>query len=146
MPAITRWFIKAGILWFITGMILAFLAELPLLSAGSLLLPVYWHMLVVGWITQIIMGVSIWMFPRKKRDRLKKQSVRTVLSFVLLNSGLVLRFLCEPFIPMFRGESMITLFVLISSLLQVLGILFYTIEIWPRLQPKSSRLKNPGRS
>ena len=146
MPPITRWFIKAGILWFITGMILAFLAELPLLSAGSLLLPVYWHMLVVGWITQIIMGVSIWMFPRKKRDRLKKQSVRTVVSFVFLNSGLVLRFLCEPFIPMFRGESMITLFVLISSLLQVLGILFYTIEIWPRLQPKSSRLKNPGRS
>jgi len=146
MPPITRWFVKAGILWFITGMILAFLAELPLLSAGSLLLPVYWHMLVVGWITQIIMGVSIWMFPRKKRDRLKKQSVRTVLSFVLLNSGLALRFLCEPFIPMFRGESMITLFVLISSLLQVLGILFYTIEIWPRLQPKSSRLKNPGRS
>src|SRR6056297_1355667 len=144
MPPITRWFIKAGILWFITGMILAFLAELPLLSAGSLLLPVYWHMLVVGWITQIIMGVSIWMFPRKKRDRLKKQSVRTVVSFVFLNSGLVLRFLCEPFIPMFRGESMITLILIASSLLQVLGILFYIAEIWPRLQPKSSRKKTSG--
>ena len=32
MPPITRWFIKAGIFWFITGMILAFLAELPVLS------------------------------------------------------------------------------------------------------------------
>lgn len=146
MPAITRWFIKAGILWFITGMILAFLAELPVLSAGSLLLPVYWHMLVVGWITQIIIGVSIWMFPRKKRDRLKKQSARTVVSFVLLNSGLVLRFMCEPFIPMFRGESMITLIVIVSSLLQLLGILIYIIEIWPRLQPKSPRKKKPGRS
>lgn len=146
MPPITRWFIKAGILWFITGMILAFLAELPVLSAGSLLLPVYWHMLVVGWITQIIIGVSIWMFPRKKRDRLKEQSRLTVTSFVLINCGLILRFLSEPFIPMFQGSSLITFSVLVSSLLQVLGILFYIIEIWPRLQPKSTRKKKPGRS
>jgi len=146
MPPITRWFIKAGIFWFITGIILAFLAELPVHSAGALLLPVYWHMLVIGWITQVIIGVSIWMFPRKKRDRLKEQSKITVASFLLLNSGLVLRFLSEPFIPMFQGDSLITLSVIVSSLLQILGILLYIAEIWPRLQPKSTRKKKSGDS
>lgn len=143
MPPITRWFIKAGIFWFITGMILAFLSELPILSSG-MLLPVYWHMLVVGWITQVIIGVSIWMFPRKKRDRKKKQSNITVASFMLLNAGLVIRFLSEPFFPIAQGHSLITGFVIVSSLLQVLGILFYIAEIWPRLQPKSSRKKTSG--
>jgi hypothetical protein len=146
MPPITRWFIKTGIFWFIIGMILAFLAELPILSTGALLLPVYWHMLVVGWITQIIIGVSIWMFPRKKRDRMKEQSKITVASFVLLNAGLVIRFLSEPFIPLLHGDFLISVSVIGSSLLQVLGILLYIIEIWPRLQPKSSRKKKPGRS
>jgi hypothetical protein len=103
-------------------------------------------MLVVGWITQIIIGVSIWMFPRKKCDRMKEQSKITVASFVLLNAGLVIRFLSEPFIPLLHGDFLISVSVIDSSLLQVLGILLYIIEIWPRLQPKSSRKKKPGRS
>jgi hypothetical protein len=141
MPPITRWFIKAGIFWFVTGVILAFIAQLPVLSTGSLLLPVYWHMLVIGWITQIIMGVSIWMFPRKKRDRLKNQSGFTVASFLLLNSGLVIRFLSEPFLPVLQEDPIVIVSVVISSLLQVSGILFYTADIWPRLQPKLSQKK-----
>lgn len=139
MPPITRWFIKTAIVYLLAGIILAFVSELPTLNAGPLLLPVYWHMIVIGWITQVIMGVSIWMFPRKKRHRKKTQSFSAVAAFGTLNTGLILRFLSEPFLPLFTDSFSIRVVIIISSLLQVAGILFYIAEMWPRVQPKKKR-------
>jgi len=139
MPKVTRWFIKAGILYFATGVFLALIAELPTISAGHLLLPVYWHMLVIGWITQIIIGVSIWMFPRKHRDKKKRESVLSWVAFWLLNMGLISRFLCEPFMPFMQDIIAIAWLVIISSVMQISGIFAYIFEIWPRLQSRKKR-------
>lgn len=141
MPKITRWFIKSGMIYFFMGLLLAIVAEFPTIKTGSLLLPVYWHMIVIGWITQVIMGVSIWMFPRKKRDRRKEVSLSAKLAFWFLNTGLILRFLSEPFIPFFEDDLLIVATVLISSVLQVAAVLFFVMEIWPRVQPKKKRKK-----
>ncbi|MEX0648841.1 MAG: hypothetical protein WEA56_12605 [Balneolaceae bacterium] len=139
MTKISRWFIKMGMVYFLLGMFLSFVSELPFLRTGSLLLPVYWHMLVMGWITQVIIGVSIWMFPRKRHDQSKKESRLAWFCFWTLNTGLVLRFLSEPFLPLFQGDLVITITVIFSSALQVLAVIFYVAEIWPRVQPKKKR-------
>lgn len=136
MPPITRWFIKSGMIYFILGITLAFVAELPFVNTGALLLPVYWHMLVLGWITQLIMGVSIWMFPRKKHQRETIQTIPAVSAFWFLNSGLLLRFLSEPFIPLFKEDLRMTFLVVLSSLLIFLSVVFYLVEIWPRVFSK----------
>lgn len=81
MLPVTRWFIKAGMIYLATGMLLLFIDSMPFIGLEIQLLPVYWHMIVIGWITQIIMGVSIWMFPRKRRDRQKRDSVLTWSGF-----------------------------------------------------------------
>jgi hypothetical protein len=133
MPKVTRLFIKSGLVYLFLGIIMAFVAELPQVNTGVLLLPVYWHMIVIGWVTQVIMGVSIWMFPRRKRSREKIESVPALLSFWTLNSGLILRFTAEPFIPLFQGNSAITSVVVISTLLHIAAVLFYLTEIWPRV-------------
>ncbi|CAN5358594.1 hypothetical protein BH23BAC3_BH23BAC3_35460 [soil metagenome] len=142
MPKVTRWFIKAGIIYFTAGIFLALIAEIPTINSGPLLLPVYWHMLVMGWITQLIMGVSIWMFPRKYRDKEKREFILTWLAFWLLNSGLVLRFFSEPFLPFFRESSVISFIVVISAVLQVSAIIAYILEIWPRLQSREKRKRS----
>jgi len=142
MPKVTRWFIKAGIIYFAAGVFLAFITEIPPINGGSLLLPVYWHMLVMGWITQIIMGVSIWMFPRKHRDKERREFILTWSAFWLLNSGLVLRFLSEPFLPLFTQNLTISIIVVISAVLQVLAIILYILEIWPRLQSRENRKRS----
>ncbi|MDZ7757253.1 hypothetical protein [Rhodohalobacter sp.] len=139
MPNITRWFIKAGMIWFTLGVVLALVAESPGVQGSELLLPVYWHMIVIGWITQIIMGVSIWMFPRKRRDRKKEQSWLAVGAFYLLNGGLIMRFLSEPFLPVFTESSLLSTTVVVSAILQVAAIVLYIGEIWPRVQPKKTR-------
>lgn len=136
MPPVTRWFIKAGLIYFIAGVMLALVSELNLFARNISLLPVYWHMLVMGWFTQVIMGVSIWMFPRRKRDRKKIQSMPALLSFWLLNAGLILRFTTEPFLPILKNGSMVDAVIMASALLQITAVLLYIMEMWPRLQPK----------
>ncbi|MCC5942795.1 MAG: hypothetical protein JJU37_14730 [Balneolaceae bacterium] len=139
MPTVTRWFIKAGLIYFLMGVILAFTAELPFINSGALLLPVYWHMLVMGWLTQIIIGVSIWMFPRKWRDKKKRESVLTWLTFWLLNSGLILRFFTEPFLPFFNDTLTVQLIIITSAILQIAAICTYIAEIWPRVHSKKRK-------
>ncbi|MDZ7721097.1 MAG: hypothetical protein U5K72_19910 [Balneolaceae bacterium] len=139
MPRITRWFIKSGMIYLFLGIVLAFLSELPFIDSGTLLLPVYWHMIVIGWVTQVIMGVSIWMFPRKRRDRKKTETFSALASFWCLNTGLIIRFLSEPFLPFFTENLWMMGIISVSILLQLGGILFYVAEIWPRVQPKKKR-------
>ncbi len=134
MPTSTRWFIKSGVIYFILGILLASLSELPQFSGKISLLPVYWHMLVIGWITQLIIGVSVWMFPRKYRDRKKRESLLVWGSFWCLNSGLLIRFISEPLIPLSGSEILLPGAVILSSLLQVMAFVLYATEIWPRLQ------------
>jgi len=143
MPTTTRWFIKSGVFYFILGITLAFLAEFPSLTGNLSLLPIYWHMLVMGWITQLIIGVSVWMFPRKHRDKKKRESILVWSAFWTLNIGLILRFLSEPFLPILEDHQIIQISIILSALLQWIAVLLYTIEIWPRLQnrKKSRRSK-----
>jgi len=146
MPRITRLFIKSGMIYFLAGIILALIAELPDVSTGNLLLPVYWHMIVIGWITQVIMGVSIWMFPRKQRGKRKEETFAANAAFWCLNIGLVLRFLAEPFLPFYFNESWIVLVIVLSSILQITAIGFYTAEIWPRVRPRPVRKGKPKKA
>ena len=142
MPRITRWFIKSGMIYFMLGILLALISEFPAVDSGSLLLPVYWHMLVLGWITQIIMGVSIWMFPRRKRNRRKTETRKAFLAFWTLNAGLILRFTSEPFIQLFRNRVWMDGIVILSSLLLLAASLFYILEIWPRVFNRKRRSRS----
>src|SRR5690625_3349180 len=143
MPRITRLFIKSGMIYFLAGIILALIAELPDVSTGNLLLPVYWHMIVIGWITHVIMGVSIWMFPRKQRGKRKEETFADNAAFWRLNIGLVLRFLTEPFLPFYINESEMVLFFVLSSLLQIAALGFYIAVISPRFRPRRVRKRKP---
>lgn len=139
MPTVTRIFIKTGILYFLLAILLAFLAEIPALELQGLLLPVYWHMLMMGWIAQIIIGVAFWMFPRKYRDRPQREKWLTWLCYITLNLGLLLRFTTEPFLPLFTQSSGLAVMLVISAILQFLAVCFFIAEIWPRLQKKKKR-------
>lgn len=100
MPTLSRWFIKAGILHFIGGLTLgAVLLMQPALGWSTslqVLRPVYLHLLFIGWVTQIIMGVGYWMFPKYSKEQPRGNERLGWAVFVMLNAGLVLRSVGEP--------------------------------------------------
>src|SRR5262245_66051954 len=107
MPTVTRWFINAGLVCrvaaLVLGVALAALAVVSVSPAIGLWGPVYFHLFMVGWVTQLIFGIVYWMFPRHTRESPRGSEKLAYATFVLLNSGLVLRALGEPVNSLWPG-------------------------------------------
>ncbi len=141
MPTLSRWFIKSGLVYFVLTMILAVFLKLH--PTGWLptsfipaLTPVFYHTLTVGWITQIIFGVSIWMFPRYTREQPRGKKQVGWASFWSLNIGLLLRVLGEP-LQTVSPSTVTGAMVVASAVLQWLGGVLYVIHIWQRVKGKA---------
>lgn len=137
MPKITRYFIKSGMVYLLFGILVYAVSEFPGRRWEIHLMPVYWHMIALGWITQIIMGVSLWMYPKGKNPSSKNGSNLAWAAYFCLNLGLCFRIFSEPFI--YGNKELVVLPFLSSICLQFLGILCFVFEIWPRLEPQGKR-------
>jgi hypothetical protein len=67
----------------------------PLTSLGGLF-PVYTHLFVLGWLTQLIFGVVFWMFPNYSTEQPRRSESLGWWTYALLNIGLLLRVIIEP--------------------------------------------------
>jgi len=143
MPFVSRTFVKAGMIYFVLSLIAGVLLEIDAVSLPALM-PLFWHMLMVGWITQIIMGVSIWMFPGRNREEGFANQKWSWLTLILLNLGLVLRLVAEPAVGYSEAHIWSVLLVA-SAVLQVAGGLTYFIEMWPRIMSKKQQRKKRKR-
>jgi len=100
MPTLSRWFIKIGLIYFALGLTLGsvMLAQ-PIMGWSpqlQVLRPVYLHFLFIGWVTQIIMGVGYWMFPKFTKEKPRGNERLGWAVLISLNIGLVLRAIGEP--------------------------------------------------
>ncbi len=110
MPAISRLFLKTGIVYLVLSLLLYLAMQMPGSGVGTLWRPVFYHMLMVGWITQVIFGVAIWMFPRVDTPRrgsgrgpgpadgTKGSMAVHYTTYALLNAGMLLRWISEPWL------------------------------------------------
>ncbi|MCA0456932.1 MAG: cbb3-type cytochrome c oxidase subunit I [Chloroflexi bacterium] len=132
MPTITRYFIKTAMLYFAFGLLLGFLISArSLLNLPSFIAnmnPTYLHLLVVGWITQLIIGVAYWMFPKFSKAEPRGDERVGWAIYALLNIGLLLRAVGEPF--------QIGWLLPISAILQFFAVWMFVIVIWPRVKER----------
>lgn len=139
MPKLSRWFIKAGIFYFVLSLVLAVAikaqANFQFWDVLNFAEPVFYHTLMVGWITQIIFGVSIWMFPRLTRERPRGSELLGWVSFSCLNSGLLLRVFSEPQVIV-NAVNFWTIAILFSAILQWIAGVLYVVIIWGRVKAR----------
>jgi Protein of unknown function (DUF2871) len=144
MPALTRWSIHTAMIYLLAGLASGVLywanaqwSFAPVLSALS---PTYLHMLVIGWLTQLIFGVIYWMFPIIRKGNMRGDPRLAWAVFGLLNAGLILRIVCEPWRAIAPNDVNGTGLVL-SALLQVSAGYLLILVCWPRVgrQAKTER-------
>lgn len=143
MLFISRLFIKAGMVFFVLSLIAALVIEIDI-AAMPAIMPLFWHMLMVGWITQIIIGVSIWMFPGRNREEGFKAQKWGWLTFMFLNTGLVLRVISEPLVSISISEIW-NIILVFSAILQLVAGFTYFTEMWPRILSKKQQRKRRKR-
>lgn len=139
MPTITRWFIRSALVYFVASLALGVaLGAGPFLDAGSMiaaLVPVYFHLFMVGWVTQMIFGVAHWMFPRASREQPRGREGLALGTLAALNGGLLLRAVAEPLVALDPRPAWSGLLV-VSAALQWLAAVAFTVNIWPRVKER----------
>lgn len=139
MPPLTRWYIKTGLVYFVAALVAGLLLAaqsvwtLPRLLAA--IGPVYFHLFLLGWVTQLIMGIVFWMFPRYSKERPRGSERLAWLTYALLNAGLLLRVVSEPLRAINPAPLWGALLVL-SALLQWLAGLGFVANTWPRVRER----------
>ena len=144
MPRLARSYIKVAFAYFIAAFVLGALMMLDRWLGFSRWLKVVYlsqlHLLVVGWITLLAIGVAYWMFPRfLKEQTLEPRGSDTLAWAVLicLNAGLLLRFIVEPFYLM-GPQPWLAALLALSGVLQALAAVGFGLLIWGRIRALES--------
>lgn len=132
MPLLTRTYLKTSLVYFFLALVLALLlasgqvANLP--ESIAVLRPIYLHLFVVGWISQIIFGMMYWMLPRFGGDRSKRgKDAWAWVAIIALNLGVV-SVMVAPF-TWFAHQ--LTLF---GRFVEAMAALIFVIYAWPRIK------------
>lgn len=144
MPPLTRLFVKTSLVYLlaalVVGLLLALRGVAALPPAVNALSPVYFHLLMLGWIAQLIFGIVYWMFPKYTKEQPRGNETVAWAVYWLLNVGLALRVIAEP---------LYTLRVLgpvpgdvwgwalaVSALLQWLAGMAFVANTWRRVKER----------
>lgn len=100
-----------------------------------ILLPTHVHMFVVGWVTHMIVGVAIWLFPKASKDHPRGNLTFAWVALFGLSMGLVLRSIAEPAQVFWPHDAWLALLVA-SAILQWVGGVAFVANIWPRVKRK----------
>jgi hypothetical protein len=139
MPALTRWFVKSALAYFIGALMLGVAVAMPAVFAVPpivvALSPVYVHFFMVGWVAQLIFGVVYWMFPRYSKEKPRGRELLGWATYGLLNSGLVLRTFAEPLHALQPAAGWGGLLA-VSAVLQWLAGMAFVLNTWARIKEK----------
>lgn len=139
MPTLTRWFVKSSLVFLVAALI----TELGL-AANSIwslpafvqtLSPVYFHLFLVGWVTELIFGVVFWMFPKYSMEKPRGSEDLAWAIFWLLNVGLLFRAVGEPLTALHPNTGWGWLLA-ISAALQWFAGVGFVANTWARVKER----------
>ena len=136
MPTPSRWLIRAALVWLVGGLGLGVVMQLPAAAQSPplrVIWPAYLHSLTVGWLTQLIIGVALWLFPRHSAARPRGSEALGWTTFVCLNLGLLLRVLGEPRRALGADAGPV---LVLSALTQLVAVTAFVVNIWPRVKAR----------
>lgn len=132
MPLLTRVFIKTGMICLALALTLGILLAFGVTNG---FFPVYIHLLVFGWLTQLIFGVIFWMFPKYSTEKPRGNETLGWWTYILLNLGLLVRGIAEP-MQATRANTFSAWVLVLSAILQFASGLLFVINSWGRVKER----------
>jgi heme/copper-type cytochrome/quinol oxidase subunit 1 len=137
VPPLIRRYIKTSFLFLLAGLLLGgYITVGQLVGAypPRLHVTAHVHLLLVGFMLMVVMGVATWMFPRPARDdrRYRPELAETV--YWVMTGSTVLRAAAELSAPLFPTASSLRLLIAIGGLGQVVGAGLFVVNMWWRVR------------
>ena len=131
MPRLSYHFIRTSLVYLALGFTLGglILANKSISFAPSIwaLLPMHIEFLILGWLTQLALGVAFWILPRLASSAPRGNERWSWAAFTLINLGIVLN-VAAPYAGLaWLGP--------LARILQAAGVASFAIGNWQRIYP-----------
>jgi heme/copper-type cytochrome/quinol oxidase subunit 1 len=149
MINLVRYYIKTSIVFLFLGLMLGgymiYVREVRGAYPDIMLITAHTHMILIGFVMMMILGVALWMFPKPRRDdRRYRPDVAVVIYWVMVLS-VSARFLGEVLKSTVQSPA-INEVVVLSAILQIMGIIVFFTNLLPRIRGVTSRVHRSGKS
>lgn len=128
MPRLSRWAIKIGLVHFALGLVLGAMMLAAKAGYGSVELLnhrlVHVHMLLFGWLVQLVIGVGYWLFPTFLEGPKRGTPRLAAAALVTLNVGVILG-TAEPWVVSIGAA---------GWTLESLAVVMFAAHGWPRIK------------
>jgi cbb3-type cytochrome oxidase subunit 1 len=141
MPPLIRRYIKTSFAFLIAGVLLGTYVSIGQYLVGTypprLLITAHVHLLLVGFMLMIVMGVATWMFPRPARDDLHYRPELAEGVYWLMTGATCVRALAEMFAA-YVDSTVLRAAVALGGLGQTGGVLLFVVNMWSRVRMPST--------
>ena len=144
MHSLVRRFLQTGIAFLGAGLLLGawmlVRRELWGIYPSVYLMSAHTHVILVGFVMMMILGVALWMFPRPAKDDTRYRPGLAEAAYWLVTVGTAARVAGE--VARSGADSAgLRLVVVAGGLGQVLGIGLFFATMWTRIRPSGSALR-----
>ncbi|MCC6550886.1 MAG: cbb3-type cytochrome c oxidase subunit I [Ignavibacteriaceae bacterium] len=144
MFSTVRYFIKTSLAFLIigilTGLYMSYLKYIERTGYSQELISAHTHLILVGSVMMMIMGVALWFFPRAEKEDKKYSPDLILATYWVMTIGTGARFIFQV-IASFHATSWSGYGVAISSALQVIGMILFFYSMWGRIRPVGSQYR-----
>jgi len=138
-----RYFIKTAFAFFILGL----LSGLYIYGARAFgwsipftLIQAHTHILLMGGVFMMILGVAVWFFPRAKKDDKRYNPDVIRISYYVFTLATLVRFVAE-ILQGFYPQGWASQMGFWCSVLQVVASITLVYSLWGRIRPVGSQIR-----
>jgi len=149
VPPLIRRYIKTSFVFLVTGLGLGGYITVAQFVAGDypsrLLITAHVHLLLVGFMLMIVMGVATWMFPRPARDDTRYRPELAEAAYWVMTLATALRAAAEILLGL-TGTRAVGWLVAAGGLGQLAAAALFVANMWwrVRMPPAAAPPARPG--
>ena len=144
MHSLVRRYIKTAIAFLVAGLLvggyLLVRRELLGVHASPYEVSAHTHLILVGFVMMMILGVALWLFPRPAKEDAQYSPAAANLAYWLLSIGTGVRGIAELAVRLPKSQ-WIAWMIVASGLAQIAGLLVFFYTMWSRIRGVGSQLR-----
>ncbi|HXH82799.1 MAG TPA: hypothetical protein VNN07_07725 [Candidatus Tectomicrobia bacterium] len=137
MPPLVRRYVKTSFAFLAAGLLLGAYLVVAQFVVGAypprLFITAHVHLLLVGFMLMIVMGVATWMFPRPAREDTRYRPELAEAVYWIMTVSTVLRAAAELTAP-FSASPALRLAIAVGGLGQLAAAGLFVVNMWPRVR------------
>jgi cbb3-type cytochrome oxidase subunit 1 len=141
MPPLIRRYIKTSLVFLVAGLLLGAYIIVGQFVYGAypprLFITAHVHLLLVGFMLMIVMGVATWMFPRPARDDARYRPELAEVVYWVMTLATALRTAAE-LAGSFSPSAAWRVAIAAGGLGQLAGTLLFVVNMWTRVRMPSA--------